>query len=118
LICDANATTVVEPGWRAEMTAQQHLLLSRVGAPAPRQALGTRADPVMLEIFNNRFMAIAEQMGSTLEKTAHSVNIKERLDFSCALFTPPASWSPMPRTSPCTWAQWATRCVRCCAPTR
>jgi len=87
LICDTNATTVVEPYWRAEVTPQHHLLLSRTQTPAPRHVLGTAADPVMLEIFNNRFMAIAEQMGSTLEKTAHSVNIKERLDFSCALFT-------------------------------
>ena len=77
---------VVEDGWRARLTARRHLLLTRTRKPARRTAIGTAADPVMLEIFNNLFMSIAEQMGVTLEKTAHSVNIKERLDFSCAVF--------------------------------
>jgi 5-oxoprolinase (ATP-hydrolysing) len=86
IIAEANATTVVEPQWRAEVTALDHLVLTRA-APRPRRtAIGTRADPVMLEIFNNLYMAIAEQMGVTLANTAYSVNIKERLDFSCALF--------------------------------
>ncbi|WP_051341009.1 hydantoinase B/oxoprolinase family protein [Azospirillum halopraeferens] len=80
------ATTVVEPGWMAEVTRKGHLVLTRIEAPAARTAVGTAADPVMLEVFNNLFMSVAEQMGFTLEKTAHSVNIKERLDFSCALF--------------------------------
>ena len=86
IITDANATTVVEPEWQAEITAQAHLLLSRAQPRAARTAIGTTVDPVMLEIFNNLFMAIAEQMGVTLANTAYSVNIKERLDFSCALF--------------------------------
>ncbi|MGH8662032.1 MAG: hydantoinase B/oxoprolinase family protein, partial [Burkholderiales bacterium] len=86
IIAEANATTVIEPQWQAQVTPLNHLVLTR-GAPRPRrEAIGTRAEPVMLEIFNNHFMAIAEQMGVTLANTAHSVNIKERLDFSCALF--------------------------------
>ncbi len=86
IIAEANATTVVEPGWRAVVTALDHLVLERVAPRARRAALGTEADPVMLEIFNNLFMSIAEQMGLRLQNTAYSVNIKERLDFSCALF--------------------------------
>lgn len=80
------ATIVVEPGWMAEVTRKNHLVLIRVEALPQRVAIGTTADPVMLEVFNNLFMSIAEQMGFTLEKTAYSVNIKERLDFSCAIF--------------------------------
>ncbi|QJE02390.1 5-oxoprolinase [Massilia forsythiae] len=86
IIAEDNATTVVEAGWRAEATQHGHLVLRRVRALPPRRALGTSADPVMLEIFNNLFMSIAEQMGLRLQNTAHSVNIKERLDFSCAIF--------------------------------
>src|SRR3569832_1806829 len=86
IIAEANATTVVEPGWRAEITALNHLVLTRVAALPRRVAIGAEVDPVMLEIFNNLFMSIAEQMGVTLQQTAYSVNIKERLDFSCALF--------------------------------
>ncbi|MGH3321824.1 MAG: hydantoinase B/oxoprolinase family protein [Streptosporangiaceae bacterium] len=86
LLVEANATTVVEPGWRAAVTDQDHLHLERVVARPTRRDVGTAVDPIMLEIFNNLFMAIAEQMGARLEATAHSVNIKERLDFSCALF--------------------------------
>jgi 5-oxoprolinase (ATP-hydrolysing) len=86
VITDANATTVIEPEWQAQVTAQGHLLLTRSKLRAARTAIGTTVDPVMLEIFNNLFMAIAEQMGVTLANTAYSVNIKERLDFSCALF--------------------------------
>ena len=86
IIIEANATTVIEPGWRAEVSAKNHLLLTRV-RPLPRRvAVGTDVDPVMLEVFNNLFMSIAEQMGITLANTAYSVNIKERLDFSCAVF--------------------------------
>ncbi|WP_424887061.1 hydantoinase B/oxoprolinase family protein [Streptomyces sp. XH2] len=87
VITEANATTVVEPGWQARVTAAGHLLAERV-APPPEADVATRADPVMLEIFNNLFVSIAEQMGARLEATAQSVNIKERLDFSCALFDP------------------------------
>jgi len=86
IIAEANATTVVEPGWRAEVTQRDHLVLTRVVARPARVAIGTRVDPVMLEIFNNLYMSIAEQMGVRLANTAYSVNIKERLDFSCALF--------------------------------
>ncbi|MCA3219487.1 MAG: hydantoinase B/oxoprolinase family protein [Burkholderiales bacterium] len=86
IIAEANATTVVEPGWRAEVTPLDHLVLNRVALRKARRAIGTEVDPVMLEIFNNLFMSIAEQMGLRLQNTAYSVNIKERLDFSCALF--------------------------------
>jgi 5-oxoprolinase (ATP-hydrolysing) len=86
IIAEDNATTVVEPGWRAEVNDLGHLLLSRVTARPVQRAIGTQADPVMLEIFNNLFMSIAEQMGVRLQSTSQSVNIKERLDFSCALF--------------------------------
>jgi 5-oxoprolinase (ATP-hydrolysing) len=86
IIAEDNATTVVEPGWQAQVTPHNHLVLTRVEALPERRAIGTSADPVMLEIFNNLFMSIAEQMGLRLQNTAYSVNIKERLDFSCALF--------------------------------
>ena len=86
LIIDPSATTVVEPGWRAEVDARSNLILTRALPRETRGALGTAADPVMLEVFNNLFMAIAEEMGVALQSTASSVNIKERLDFSCALF--------------------------------
>ncbi|MYM83552.1 5-oxoprolinase [Duganella sp. FT50W] len=86
IIAEANATTIVEAGWQAEVTPQDHLVLTRVAALPERRAIGTSADPVMLEIFNNLFMSIAEQMGLRLQNTAYSVNIKERLDFSCAIF--------------------------------
>jgi 5-oxoprolinase (ATP-hydrolysing) len=86
IIAEENATTVVEAGWQAEVTRYNHLVLTRVEALPERRAIGTTADPVMLEIFNNLFMSIAEQMGLRLQNTAYSVNIKERLDFSCAIF--------------------------------
>ena len=86
IIIEPHQTVVVEDGWRAEITAKNHLVLERV-VPLKRQgAVGTDADPVMLEVFNNLFMSIAEQMGVSLQNTAYSVNIKERLDFSCAIF--------------------------------
>ncbi|MCO6421434.1 hydantoinase B/oxoprolinase family protein [Sinorhizobium meliloti] len=86
IIIEANQTIVVEDGWQAELTAKDHIVLRRINALPERTAIGTKADPVMLEIFNNLFMSIAEQMGVTLQNTAYSVNIKERLDFSCAVF--------------------------------
>ncbi len=86
IIIETTGTTVVEPGWQLKTTKFNHLVLSRV-APRPKHTVvGTDADPVMLEVFNNLFMSIAEQMGAALENTAYSVNIKERLDFSCAVF--------------------------------
>ncbi len=86
IIIEPNQTIVVESGWQAHLTGKDHLVLTRVQALPARHAVGTAADPVMLEIFNNLFMSIAEQMGVTLQNTAYSVNIKERLDFSCAVF--------------------------------
>jgi 5-oxoprolinase (ATP-hydrolysing) len=86
IIVEKNATNVVEPGWEATVTQRNHLVLNRIEARRQRKAIGTTADPVMLEVFNNLFMSIAEQMGLRLQNTAVSVNIKERLDFSCALF--------------------------------
>jgi 5-oxoprolinase (ATP-hydrolysing) len=86
IIAEKNATTVIEPGWQARVSALDHLVLERYLAKEAQFAVGTQADPVLLEVFNNLFMNIAEQMGLQLQNTAHSVNIKERLDFSCALF--------------------------------
>ena len=86
IIAEQNATTVVEPGWQARLMAAGPIELRRVVPRATQHAIGTDADPVMLEVFNNLFMNIAEQMGLRLQNTAYSVNIKERLDFSCALF--------------------------------
>ncbi|MEO6898006.1 MAG: hydantoinase B/oxoprolinase family protein, partial [Caldimonas sp.] len=86
IVVESNATTVIEPGWRARVTALDHLVLERTVARETRRAIGTSVDPVLLEVFNNLFMNIAEQMGLQLQNTAYSVNIKERLDFSCALF--------------------------------
>src|SRR6185437_5150687 len=86
ILFETTATTVIEPGWRGRIDRRRNLILERVEPLPARAAIGTDADPVMLEIFNNLFMAIAEQMGVALQNTAHSVNIKERLDFSCAVF--------------------------------
>ncbi len=86
IVREETATTVVEPGWRATLDERRYLVLERAVPLPARVAIGTGADPVMLEIFNNLFMSIAEEMGVALQNTAYSVNIKERLDFSCALF--------------------------------
>jgi len=86
IIAENNATTVVEPGWRAEVAPPGHLVIERVAPLARAAAIGTKVDPVRLEVFNNLYMSIAEQMGLRLANTAYSVNIKERLDFSCAVF--------------------------------
>ncbi|WP_417589340.1 hydantoinase B/oxoprolinase family protein [Pararhodobacter oceanensis] len=87
LIIEANQTIVIEKGWRGEITARDHVLMRRA-QPVERAAVvgSAQADPILLEVFNNLFMNIAEQMGLALQNTAHSVNIKERLDFSCAVF--------------------------------
>ncbi len=85
LVIEPNQTVVVEPGWKLEVSAINDLVLTRA-EPRAREKLGAKADPVLLEVFNNLFMAIAEQMGEALRNTAQSVNIKERLDFSCAVF--------------------------------
>jgi len=86
IIIEPHQTIVVEPGWQAELTRKNHLVLTRAKKLKRTHAIGTHADPVMLEVFNNLFMSIAEQMGVSLQNTAYSVNIKERLDFSCAVF--------------------------------
>ena len=87
LIIEPNQTIVIEPGWQAAITARDHVLLTRHEKLRRDQAIGTeKADPVLLEVFNNLYMNIAEQMGVALQNTAQSVNIKERLDFSCAVF--------------------------------
>ena len=88
IITEPTGTNIVEDGWQAEISSGGNLLLRRVVPLARQEAIGTHVDPVMLEVFNNLFMSIAEQMGFTLANTAYSVNIKERLDFSCALFDP------------------------------
>ena len=81
------STTIIDAGWRADVLARGELLLTDEGRSSAR-GVSTEADPVMLEIFNNQFAGIAEQMGITLRNTSSSVNVKERLDFSCAIFTP------------------------------
>jgi 5-oxoprolinase (ATP-hydrolysing) len=86
IVIEPHQTVVVEPGWQAAITAKNHLVLTRVVKLKRTHAIGTKADPIMLEVFNNLFMSIAEQMGVALQNTAYSVNIKERLDFSCAVF--------------------------------
>ncbi len=86
LIVEPNATTYVAPGWRARMSNNRDLILNRITPLETHAAIGARADPILLEVFNNRFMGVAEEMGLALQTTASSVNIKERLDFSCALF--------------------------------
>ena len=85
IVIEPNQTVVVESGWKLDVSEANDLVLTRV-EPRPRERLGKEADPVLLEVFNNLFMAIAEQMGEALRNTAQSVNIKERLDFSCAVF--------------------------------
>lgn len=87
IIVEASATTMVDGGWQAQLTPTGHLIIQRIAARQQPKA-STKPDPVLLEIFNNLFTSIAEQMGSRLEATAQSVNIRERLDFSCALFDP------------------------------
>ena len=86
IIIESTGTNVLESGWRASVDHQGNLVLDRIAERSHREAIGTNVDPVMLEVFNNLFMSIAEQMGATLANTAYSVNIKERLDFSCAVF--------------------------------
>ncbi len=86
LLIEPHQTIVVEPGWRAEMTPERAVVLSRAADPTLARRADTSVDPVLLEVFANLFMAIAQEMGATLQNTASSVNIKERLDFSCAIF--------------------------------
>ena len=86
VITESTGTNVIEPGWQAQMDNHGNLILNRYEPLPDKVAIGTDVDPIMLEVFNNLFMSIAEQMGATLANTAYSVNIKERFDFSCALF--------------------------------
>jgi 5-oxoprolinase (ATP-hydrolysing) len=88
LVLEENSTTVLEPGWKLQVNSRRQLVLTRTASEPRRESVTAAADPVLLEVFNNHFMNVAEQMGAVLEKTAHSVNIKERLDFSCAVFDP------------------------------
>ncbi len=88
VIMERVSTIVVEPGWQAMLTVKDHIVLERVVALPGRVEIGAGVDPIMLEVFNNLFMSVAEQMGVTLRNTAYSANIKERLDFSCAVFDP------------------------------
>ena len=88
IVCETTSTTVIDPAWRGEVLSGGELLVSESERPRDPLRVSTESDPVMLEIFNNQFSAIAEQMGVTLRNTSSSVNVKERLDFSCALFTP------------------------------
>jgi len=88
IIFEPTGTNMIDQGWQAEAMPTGNLVLSRIVELKRREAIGTHVDPVMLEVFNNLFMTIAEQMGATLANTAYSVNIKERLDFSCAIFSP------------------------------
>jgi 5-oxoprolinase (ATP-hydrolysing) len=86
ILTEPTGTNILESGWRAECIACGCLVLTRNSPLARTEAIGTKVDPVMLEVFNNLFMSIADQMGATLANTAYSVNIKERYDFSCAIF--------------------------------
>jgi 5-oxoprolinase (ATP-hydrolysing) len=86
IVVEAHATTVLESGWHARVDAGGCLIVTRSRSARRKETVRGRPDPIMLEVFNNLFMHVAEQMGVVLENTAHSVNIKERLDFSCALF--------------------------------
>ena len=86
IIVEATGTNIIDDGWSGTLDKHYNLILSRVEEKKLQKGIGTSVDVVMLEVFNNLFMNIAEQMGATLANTAYSVNIKERLDFSCALF--------------------------------
>jgi 5-oxoprolinase (ATP-hydrolysing) len=86
VILENGGTTLVEPGWTAILSANDTLMLTRTEAKTRGDISTDCVDPIMLEIFNNLFMSVAEEMGGVLAKTAHSVNVKERLDFSCAVF--------------------------------
>ncbi len=88
IVSESSSTTLIDPGWEAQVLSGGELLVRQVAGGPPHASVDTTADPVMLEVFNNQFAAIAEQMGITLRNTSSSVNVKERLDFSCALFTP------------------------------
>ncbi|MFT6447308.1 MAG: 5-oxoprolinase (ATP-hydrolyzing) [Sulfitobacter pontiacus] len=86
ILTEPTGTNIIEPDWCAECVAGGDLMLTRVAQAKRAEAIGTKVDPVLLEVFNNLFMSIADQMGATLANTAYSVNIKERYDFSCAIF--------------------------------
>ncbi len=86
ILTEPTGTNIVEPGWHAKCVAGGDLMLTRTAKVTRAEAVGTKVDPVLLEVFNNLFMSIADQMGATLANTAYSVNIKERYDFSCAIF--------------------------------
>jgi 5-oxoprolinase (ATP-hydrolysing) len=112
IIIDQAATTVVEPGWQAEVDARANLILTRAVPREVNSAIGTEVDPVMLEVMGNLFMAIAEEMGVALQNTASSVNIKERLDFSCAIFDAEGALIANAPHIRCTSGRWATASAR------
>jgi 5-oxoprolinase (ATP-hydrolysing) len=87
IVIEDTSTIVIDEGWRGEVSETGDLVLTDGAVAAAKQVVGTAADPVQLELFNNQFASIAEQMGTTLRRTALSTNVKERLDFSCAVFT-------------------------------
>jgi len=107
IIAERNATTIVEPDWEARVTDRDHLVLERVVERKTAYAAGTTADPVMLEVFNNLFMSIAEQMGVRLAQTAYSVTSRSASISRARSSTPPATSSPTRLTCRCTWARWA-----------
>jgi 5-oxoprolinase (ATP-hydrolysing) len=112
IIIEPHQTVVVEPGWQAAITAKNHLVLTRIVRLRRTSAIGTKADPIMLEVFNNLFMSIAEQMGVALQNTAYSVNIKERLDFSCAVFAHDGTLVANAPHMPVHLASWTARSRR------
>ena len=112
IIVEANSTTVVEAGWRAETDRFGPLILTRVRPRHTLRAVGTDADPVMLEIFNNLFMSIAEQMGAILANTAYSVNIKDAWISPAPCSTRAAIWSPTRPISRAPGVQWGKACRR------
>ncbi len=118
ILIEPNQTIVVEPGWEARVTAKDHVVLARKEELKRAKAIGTQADPVLLEIFNNLFMSIAEQMGVALQNTAYSVNIKERLDFSCAVFDNEGRWWRMHRICRCISVRWTGRLKASSSTTR
>lgn len=107
IVIEPHQTIVVEPDWSLTITAANDVVMTRI-AKRERPRERTARDPVLVEVFNNLFMAIAEDMGTTLQMTAASVNIKERLDFSCAVFDAEETSSPTHRICRCIWARWAT----------
>lgn len=107
IVLEPTGTNVVEPGWQAQQDTFGNLIFEHVARPL-RDLASTKADPILLEVMSNRFMSIADQMGATLANTSWSVNIKERFDFSCAIFDEHGDLRRMRRMCLCIWAQCQT----------